>query len=69
MLPYSAAEPLATAIAFTGVCNLQKNRVQDDANLKSQWAELAYLDECERQQVFHDILSAPADAREKLPLR
>jgi hypothetical protein len=68
VLPYSVSEPLATALAATDTCRIQKNRQSDYASLRQSWIHLSRLDECERQQLFSDILSATPDVREKLPL-
>lgn len=68
VLPYSVAEPLATALAFTGACSVQKNRQRDYAIIRSQWAQLSLMGECERQQLVSDILSATPGVREKLSL-
>lgn len=69
VLPYSASEPLAQALAFSGACILQKNRTLGDDTLRHRWLIRASLAPCEAQQLFADILSAAPGVREALPLR
>lgn len=68
VLPYTVSEPLATALAFSETCALRAEGQADKNTLAAQWSQLSKLTECERQQLWVDILSSAPEVRDRLPL-
>lgn len=69
VLPYPTSEPLAAALGYSGACNLEKRQQQNAHAVREAWGNLVSMTECERQQLFADVLSIAPEVREKLPLR